>query len=377
VALDAGGETAMRLGAGTSWRRALGRLNGPQTLGRSGTFWAVFCAVVLGAYLYPLWGADYDVSNFAYLLVWVFLGLSVCILWGYTGVFSFGQTAFFGLAGYMYGVIAVNVLPAMGNTNLAVVGALAFAALIALVIGYIMFYGGVSSLYVAIFTLMLTLLAETFMSRTSGPDYQIGAASLGGSNGMVGIPPMLIGAGDWTIELVGKPFYYLVLSLLVAVYLGLRVLLNSNWGYVLVAAREDALRTEMFGYDVRLVYLLVFVLAGVLAGLSGVLYVSWNNYISPSSMGLTAATLPVIWVAAGGRKSILAVVIATFLLQWLNQYLAYTGTQYSLLFFACLILATVLVFPDGLIPTAVRVVAGLGRWSRSAPPETRVRASAE
>lgn len=347
--------TETRRSDGGAWRRHLGRLNGPQTLGSSRAFWISFVGALLVLFLYPQWGEEYNVSNAGYLFVWAFLGLSVCILWGYTGVFSFGQTAFFGLAGYVYGVVSINLLPGDGNTNLALVAAIAFAALASLLIGYVMFYGGVSSLYVAIFTLMLTLLAETFASRTSGPEYQIGEASLGGSNGMVGIPPLQLGAGGWTVEFIGNAFYYLVLGLLVATYLALRLLLNSNWGYVMVAAREDPLRTEMFGYDTRRLYLLVFVLAGALAGTSGVLYASWDNYISPSSMGLTAATLPVIWVAAGGRKSILAVILASVALQWLNQSLAYAGTQYSLLFYAVLVLATVLLFPDGVIPTAVRL----------------------
>jgi branched-chain amino acid transport system permease protein len=112
----------------------------------------------------------------------------------------------------------------------------------------------------------------------------------------------------------------------------------------------------MLGYDIRKVQLAVFVLGGVLAGLSGVLFAGWNNFIAPSSMGLTAATLPVIWVAAGGRKSLLAVIIATVVLQWINQKLAYSGSQYSLLFFGLLILATVLLFPDGIIPTLARLV---------------------
>jgi branched-chain amino acid transport system permease protein len=173
---------------------------------------------------------------------------------------------------------------------------------------------------------------------------------------MIGIPTLHLGAGGWAVEVTGTSLYYFVLVLLALVYLGLRMLVNSSFGYVMVAAREDPLRTEMLGYDIRRVNLIVFILGGVLAALSGVLFASWNNFIAPTSMGLTAATLPVIWVAAGGRKSLLAVVIATVVLQWINQKLAYSGSQYSLLFFAALILATVLLFPDGVIPTLARIV---------------------
>jgi len=74
-------------------------------------------------------------------------------------------------------------------------------------------------------------------------------------------------------------------ALLVIVYLALRSLLNSSFGYAMVSTREDPLRTEMLGYDVRLIYLTVFVLAGALAGLSGVLFASWNYFFAPSQWG--------------------------------------------------------------------------------------------
>jgi branched-chain amino acid transport system permease protein len=198
---------------------------------------------------------------------------------------------------------------------------------------------------------MLTLLGETVANRTSG--VTLGQASLGGSNGMVGIPPLLVGIGSWTMEFSGTSFYYVAVALVVIGYLVLRTLVNSSFGYAIVAAREDPLRTQMFGYDVRKLYLTVFVISGALAGLSGVLFAMWNNFFAPSSMGLTAATLPVIWVAAGGRKSLLAVIIATVVLQWVNQKLAYSGSQYSLLFFAVLILATVMLLPQGAAPALV------------------------
>jgi ABC-type branched-subunit amino acid transport system permease subunit len=341
-------------------------LNGPQTEGSSKIYWIGFFVVVALAFAYPLFGEDYAVSNNGYLLVWAFLGLSVCILWGYTGIFSFGQTAFFGLAGYAYGIMSINIPPEY--SMLAAVCAVAAVMLLSAFVGYIIFYGGVSSLYIAIFTLMLTLLAETLLNRTSGLQFKIGSATLGGSNGMVGIPPLQIGFSDWIVVFVDKPFFWLVASLLLAVFLGLRILLNSNWGYLMVATREDPLRTQLFGYDIRWIQLVTYVVAGGLAALGGVLFASWNNFISPSSMGMTAATLPIIWVAAGGRSSILAVVISTFALQWINQQLAYGGGEYSLIFFAVLLLATVMLFPEGIVTTIVNWIAR-GRTDGPAVPE--------
>ena len=97
------------------------------------------------------------------------------------------------------------------------------------------------------------------------------------------------------------------------VYLGLRILVNSRFGNVLVAIRENPERAEMLGYDIRKYQLGAFVIGSALAGLSGVLYTAWGQYITPSSMGMTAAALPIVWVAVGGRSDLTATLIGTLL----------------------------------------------------------------
>ena len=94
----------------------------------------------------------------------------------------------------------------------------------------------------------------------------------------------------------------------------------------MLAIREDPLRTELLGYDIRARQLVVFVLAAVLAGISGLLYVQWGNYITPTQVGLLQAALPVIWVAVGGRDSLLAV-RHQHLCAELAQLLAVLGRQ--------------------------------------------------
>src|SRR5687768_2005921 len=124
----------------------LSRFNGPQSLGTSAAFWTALGLVFLAMLLYPLWGEAYSVTNAAYLLIWAFMALSVSILWGFTGICSYGQTAFFGVAGYSYGAIAVNLVSITGETGTAMLAAILLAALVSLLVGYIMFYGGVSAL---------------------------------------------------------------------------------------------------------------------------------------------------------------------------------------------------------------------------------------
>ncbi len=346
--------------------RWFSRLEGPQTIGHGAGFWALFVLVVVAACAYPLFADGWTVGNAAYFLVWTFMAMGLSVIWGYAGALSFGQTAFFGLAGYAYGVLTINIGEAYGFTFLALVIAVALAALFAAVLGYFMFYGRIRGVFIGIVTLSVTLVFETFMAQTAGPQWAIGTARLNGFNGMTGMPPLTVPWFGGDIALwADRPLYYVLLALTVIVYLALRMLLNSPFGNVLVAIRENPERTEMLGYDVRLYQLLAFVIGGGLAGLSGVLYTAWGQYITPNSMGLTAAALPVVWVAVGGRRDITATLIGTLLVLSIFQTLTIYGSQYALVAMGALLVLIVLLAPDGIVLSAANLLGRLTRRRRA------------
>jgi branched-chain amino acid transport system permease protein len=169
---------------------------------------------------------------------------------------------------------------------------------------------------------------------------------------MTSVPSLEIGPADFGGASI--PFYYLVIAVMLIAYLGLRLLVNSHYGHVVTGIRDDVERTRMLGYNVARIQIQVFVVAAALAGLSGILYVSWGNYINPSSMGLLAATLPVIWTAVGGRSSLLAVLLSTVTLRWLADTLAVKGGEYAFLIMGILLLVTMLFFPAGIVVTLAR-----------------------
>ena len=340
-------------------------VNGPQTFGNSRGFWMAAVAVLVAALLFPQFGDSYTVGNFAYFGVWVFMALGLSLIWGYGGMLSFGQTAFFGLAGYSYGVMAINWGANYGYPFLALLCALAIAALLALVLGYFMIYGRITGVFVGIVTLSVTLTFATFVNQTAGPEWRIGRARLNGYNGMVRIPSLSIPWFDGDkITFKGPALYYLVLALLVVCYLGLRILVNSRFGNVLVAIRENPERAELLGYDIRRYQLVAFIVGSTLAGLSGVLYTAWGQYITPSSMSITAAALPIVWVAVGGRGDLTATLIGTLAVLAAFQALTIYGSQYALVVMGLLLVATVLVAPEGLIVTSAKLAGRLGRGSK-------------
>jgi len=226
-----------------SLSRIFKRLEGPQTMGKGPVFWSAFAVVLAVALAYPLFADGYDVGNNIYFLNWTFMALGLSLIWGYGGSLSFGQTAFFGVAGYSYGILTINFGTAYGFGVISVFAAIAIAALFAAVLGYFLFFGRISGIFLGIVTLSVTLALERFMAQTAGPEWTVGSARLNGFNGMSGMPPLTL---PWFGgEIVLYPdigLYYLVLGLLVVVYLGLRILVNSKFGNILVALRENPQR---------------------------------------------------------------------------------------------------------------------------------------
>ena len=178
------------------------------------------------------------------------MALGLSLVWGYGGALTFGQTAFFGVAGYTYGIISISFGDAYGLTLFALIASVATSALLAAILGYFLFFGRISGVFLGIVTLSVTLVLERFMAQTAGPEWKVGTARLNGFNGMGGMPSLTIPWPGGDIALFPDvPLYYVTLALLVTTYLALRMLVNSRFGNVLVAIRENPQRAEMLGYD--------------------------------------------------------------------------------------------------------------------------------
>ena len=318
--------------------------------------------MLIAVLVYPVFADSYSVGNSAYLLAWVFMALGLCLLWGYAGMLSFGQTFFFGVGGYSYGVLALN-FGGGGMTFVALVLALALSGLVAVILGYFMIWGRIGGVFFGIVTLSATLVLAFFLGQTAGPEWKIGNARLNGFNGMKGMDPLTIPwFGDSQIYFEGTYLYYLVVVLLVSVYLALRVLVNSRFGNVIVAIREDPQRAELLGYDVRKYQLVTFVIGSMLAGLSGVMYTSWGQFIAPSSIGLPAAAMPIVWVAFSGRSDLTAVLGGAFFILYVFQMITVQSQQAALVLMGAMMLGTVMIAPQGFFVGATRWIAGvLGR----------------
>lgn len=304
-------------------------------------------------FLLPLGADQYTLFNVTYYLISGLLALSLSFVWGVGGIFSFGQTVYYGLAGYTYGVVTLNLTGVFG-TLLGWIAGIAIATLGAALLGYFMFYGQVGSLYIVIITLASTLVLYNLFGSTAGDQYKIGNAAIGGFNGMQRLPTLL--NLDITLN------YYLVVIIAALTLAGLMWLMRSRFGRVFNAVRVNEERTELLGYDVRAVKLIGFVIGGAIAGLAGVLFTSWGNTIYPTVFDLSQATLVAIWVMVGGRSKLWGAFLGAAIIESISNSLGTFAQQATPLILGSILIVIVLLLPEGFAPALQSL------WERLVPP---------
>lgn len=282
------------------------------------------------------------------------LSISLGFIWGFGGILSFGQAAFFGLGSYAYAVAVIN----LGDSTLPLVLSIVVPALFAALLGYLMFYGRISDVYIGVITLTVTLILYNVVNSTAGDRYRIGKAALGGFNGIPAVPginlPFMPSA---PLDIASN--WYLTAGALAVIYLGMRLFLRSHPGRVIIATRENETRAALLGYDTRFYKLLVFVIGGAVAGLGGALYTAWGSFVSPTIFGLPMSAQVIVWIIVGGRGTLAGPVVGCIALQYLTTSL---GTQQTIsvsLVLGAILLASVLLLPSGVLPLLATVARRL------------------
>ncbi len=333
--------------------------------------WNARGTIALGVVMLAvLFGAPHVVDLFTLLQMTVFvimsiLALSLAFIWGFGGILCFGQSMFFGLGGYAYAISVIN----MGESTAPFFIALALPAAFAALLGYFMFYGRLSDVYLAVITLAVTLILFSFINSTADESYVIGTARLNGFNGISSIPPLNY-PGNPQAVLWPEEVFYLSMGLLIATYFGLRLLLRSKFGRVVVAIRENETRAELLGYDIRRYKLIAFVIGAVIAGLAGCLFDSWNNFVSPNVFSLAIAAQILMWVIIGGVGTLIGPIIGCIGLQYLATVLGTQQVMNTNLIFGLILMVFVVLVPKGIVPTIRSLLvklAGSGPGGAGAP----------
>lgn len=288
----------------------------------------------------PLVISGYTIYIVPQYLLYGVLAMSLSLLWGFAGILSFGQGAFFALGAYVIG-LAENTDPGFVNpAYLAVVASLLLGASVAAFTGYFMFSAGVRDVYFVLVTLALSIIVEQITISQS--------EITGGYNGMF-VPRVSLSLGTETaVTLSGDTaIYYFVLPVVIGVYVLLSWLLRRPFGKVLVGIRENEDRVLSLGFNTSFYKTAAFSLSGAVACLAGALYGTDAGFVSPSLAGVSFSTQVVIWVAIGGRESLLGSLLGAVVVSALSTYLSAIIPDYWQLALGVVFVAVIIAFKGG------------------------------
>ena len=284
------------------------------------------------------------------VLLLCLLALSFDLAWGYGGIMSFGQALYFGSAGYAGSLLArefgigslVIILP------VAVVVGMALAAAVGALI--LLAKRPPALIVIALGSLSGAYIAERLVR---------GWYWLGGQNGIAGLPyPELF--GHEVAE--GRPYYLLALVALLIAYLVARILVRSQFGLSLAAARQNETRTLFLGAPVQTMKLLAFTLAGGIAGLGGGLFAFHEGFVGPVVLGVALSTRAVVSVLLGGAGTLIGAVLGTIGIEIAGYLLADRFADVWPILLGGILLAVVVIQPAGLVGLFTSAEARMGHF---------------
>ncbi len=293
----------------------------------------LWLSVLLAALaLLPLALSDFWTFIAIEVLAFALYAISFNLLMGYGGMLSFGHAAFFGVGAYTGALLAKKAgVSTLWAFALVMPGAMIVAAIAAAAIGF--FSVRRSGIYFAMLTFAFQMLLYTVALKATG--------LTGGDDGMTGLrPPGPLAAPT--------NYYYFALAWVVPSVYALHRLVRSPFGLTLRALRNNPLRVQYSGVDVRNHQLITFVLAGAFAGLAGALFAFSSGNVFPGWLNWTASATPIVMAVLGGVQSFLGPALGAAVYVVLEVMIS-GSTEYWPLFMGLIIMILVLAMPRGLV----------------------------
>lgn len=289
----------------------------------------------------PYLVVGYPVFILPQYMLFGILALTLCLLWGFGGIVSFGQGAFFAIGAYSLG-ITLQRLDSSVSPWLGLILALALGAAVAGVIGYFLFTADVRDSYFVLVTLAISTIVYVIANSQSD--------LTGGFNGMYVERVTFPLPGGASLNVASDlAIYYTVFVFTLLAYVGFRLLQASPFGQVLVGIRENEDRTRALGYNTALYKTCAFAVSGAVAALAGALYATDAGFVSPSLGGVLFSTGVVVWVAVGGRDYYIGALIGAIAISVLSNVLNSLIPEYWQLLLGVLFVLVIVFFRRGLI----------------------------
>ena len=305
-------------------------------------FWIGFCVVLALLIVAPFALPEFWRRFLTEILIWGLLAMSSDILIGYTGMVSFGHSAFFGLG--MYGAAAALLTTRPPSLWLAFFYGLVAAAAVAAFVAY--FSTRLRDIYFAITTLIFSQIFYVIIFTWT--------EVTGGENGLTFSRPALAIPGVFSIAFTTQTLYWFILTVLAASYLVLRRITQSPFGMVLQSIRENEARTRAIGYPVERYKIVAVMLSGLFAGLAGVLYAIQNRFAAPDFVFFLVSGETVIYNVMGGIGTLVGPIVGAAAFLLLREAFSRFFTEFYLIPVGVIFIAMVIFMPQGLLGFARR-----------------------
>jgi urea transport system permease protein len=338
-----------------------------------------YALVLIALATAPLYLAPYELSLLGRFLALAILALGVSLIWGTGGMLSLGQGVFFALGGYALAMhlklanadsgalpdfmqwSGLDKLPwwwePFRSPGVALAAVFILPGLVAALLAFLVFRRRVSGAYFAIITQALALAAATFVVSQQ--------QFTGGFNGLTGFGNVF--GFSLTDPHTQLGLYWITLGALAFAFLATRLLLDSRFGTLLLAIRDGENRVRFLGYNPLPFKVIAFAFAGMLAGLSGALVTLDLGVISPAMFGVVPSIEMVIWVAVGGRASLIGAVLGTLLVNFGKDWISSAFPEFWLYVVGAAFIFVVTLAPTGVVGLAQRW-RSLPMLRRSRPP---------
>lgn len=307
----------------------------------------------------------YTITLIGKIMCYALVAVAMDLIWGYGGILSLGHGLFFALGGYAFGMYLMRQIGRDGSyqsdlpdfmvfldwkelpwfwsgsdsflwVSLLVV---AVPAIVAFVFGYFAFRSRIKGVYFSIITQALTYAAMLLFFRNE--------TGFGGNNGFTDFKRILghgITSPEMRLVLFGLTALALAATLVFSAWL-----VKSKFGRVLAAIRDAESRVMFIGYNPLWYKLTIWVISAVLCGIAGALYVPQVGIINPSEMSPANSIEIAIWVAVGGRGTLIGPIIGAFTVNLAKSWFTVSFPEYWLFFLGLLFIVVTLLLPQGLV----------------------------
>ncbi len=340
-------------------------------------FAAIALAIMPALHLFVPHDSPFYVSNYAItlggkLMCYAIVAVAMDLIWGYAGILSLGHGLFFALGGYAFGMYLMREIGTDGSYHAtlpdfmvfldwkalpwywfgtdsliwSLLLVLAVPALVAYVFGYFAFRSRIKGVYFSIITQALTFAAMLLFFRNE--------TGFGGNNGFTDFKRIL-GFDITSPEMRAALFALSALVLMLTLVLG-RYLVSSKFGRVLTAIRDAESRVMFIGYNPLHYKLFVWTLSAMLCAVAGALYVPQVGIINPSEMSPANSIEIAIWVAVGGRGTLIGPVIGAAIVNLSKSFFTVAFPDYWLFFLGALFVGVTLWLPEGVVGLWQRVM---------------------